>query len=91
MPTADTVQKMFHDAYSGIEHFLYRDLFSRGPGRILRIDGTFDIMAKTMDTPNAGESNNVHLKILGEYGHIITYAFCEGERNEVKGDDYFTF
>lgn len=84
MPTSDTVQKMFHDAFGGIEHYLYRDLFSRGPGRILRMDGTFDIMAKTMDTPTAGESNNVLLKILGEYGHLVTYAFCEGERNEVK-------
>jgi len=41
-------------------------------------------MSKTMDTPDAEEANNVQLKILGEYGHIISFACCEGERNLVK-------
>jgi len=41
-------------------------------------------MSKTMDSPYAEESNNVQLKILGEYGHILTYAHCGSERNEAK-------
>jgi hypothetical protein len=68
MPCADTCQRIFHEACNEIEDCLLRKLFSRKPGKILRWDGTFAIMAKMMDHPEAEVTNDVLAKILGEHG-----------------------
>jgi hypothetical protein len=49
---------------------LYRDLLSRLPGKLYRIDGTFNFMKNTMDVPEASEKSAVQVKIAGEYNHL---------------------
>jgi hypothetical protein len=41
-------------------------------------------MSKTMDLPDLEKANNVQVKILGEYGHIMSFTHCEGKTNQVK-------
>jgi hypothetical protein len=83
MPCGATCQRIFHEAYDKIEDYLLHDLFSRRPGKILRWDGTFAIMKKTMDAPPTEATNDALVKILGEYGHLLTWAFTEAEDDEV--------
>jgi hypothetical protein len=42
----------------------------------LQVDGTFDIMSKTMNTVLAEEENNCKCKIHGEYNHLLTWVHC---------------
>ena len=84
MPTRNTVIKMFEDVYEKVEPFLLRDLLSRHGGRFVRVDGTYSIMKKTMNVPDAAAGNNCMVKILGEYNHVLTYAFAAAENNTVK-------
>jgi hypothetical protein len=82
-PRSNTISNIFHTLYEKVEPFLYRDLFSRLPGRFARIDGTFKIMKKTMNMNDAEELNSVQVKILGEYNHVVSFAQCGAEENLV--------
>ncbi len=66
VPRADTCQRIFHEACDKIEDCLLRDLLSRKPGEILRWDGTFAIVAKTMDHPEAEATNDALANVPGE-------------------------
>jgi hypothetical protein len=83
MPCGNTCQRIFHEAYDKIEDCLLCDLFSRKPGKMLRWDGTFAIMAATMDAPEAEAMNEALVKTLSEHGHLLTWAFTEAEDDEV--------
>jgi hypothetical protein len=85
VPALPTCIKFFDKIYEGIEPYLYQDLLcSRLPGQILRVDGTFNIMSKTMDLASTEEENNCQVKIHGEYNHIVSFAQCGAESNHVK-------
>lgn len=83
-PCADTVITMFHCLCEKVEPCPLRDLFNRHGGRMTRVDGTFNAMKRTMDTPDAEDPNNALVKILGECNHVLTFAFCGAEGNMVK-------
>ncbi|CAB9531141.1 hypothetical protein SEMRO_3274_G346120.1 [Seminavis robusta] len=84
MPAPNTVIKMWEAVYAKAEPNLLRDLLSRTGGRFVRVDGTYLIMKKTMNLSDAEAANNVLVKVLGEYGHVLIYAFTETENHEVK-------
>ncbi len=85
VPASPTCIKFFDKIYNGIKPYLYQDLLcSRLPGQILRVDGTFDIMSKTMDLASTEEESNCQVKIHGEYNHIVSFAQCGADRNHVK-------
>ena len=79
-PISDqTVQAVFWKVYTSVEPYLLRDLLSRTPGKIIRWDGTFAVMKRTMDDLEVEEENEVCVKIFGEYGHILSWAFARSE------------
>lgn len=83
-PGAATVIKMFHCLYEKIEPHLLRDLLTRFGGKLIRVDGTYNAMKRTMDTPDAEEQNNCLVKILGKYNHVLSFAFRGSEGKLVK-------
>jgi hypothetical protein len=82
-PTAQTINTLWNALYLKINSFLYRDLYSRPPGRLLCGDGTFAIMNKTRDNPEYEELNKAHVKLLNEYGYLVSWAQATGETNTV--------
>ena len=69
--------------YKRVEPYLQRDLLTRLPGRMLRVDGTYKIMKVTMNMTDAAGENKCLYVVMGEYGHIVSFAFCDSERDMV--------
>ena len=74
---------MWLTVYARVEPYLLRDLFSRLPGKFLRVDGTYEIMKKTMNLNDAESPNNCLTVVMGEFGHIVSFAFSEAESDKV--------
>jgi hypothetical protein len=58
---------------------LYRDLYSRRPGTILRWDGAYGAARKMILLDDIPELCNVLLLVYKTYGHIISFGFGDGE------------
>ena len=82
-PSRPTTTRMWESIFQRAKPNLLRDLLTRLPGRILRVDGTYKIMKMTMNLPDAMGENKVLVVVAGEYGHIVSYAFCDSERDKV--------
>jgi hypothetical protein len=82
LPGKDAVKSIFEKAFELVEPHLLRDLLTRLPGRLMRWDGTFRLMKKTMNDPGSDGTNTVALLVFGEDGHIISFAFAESETDE---------
>ena len=78
-PKVDAIKSLFWIAFGIIKPHLMRDLLDRTPGRILRWDATFDFTSKIMDDLLSEEQIKALGIIWGEHGHILSYAFFEGE------------
>jgi hypothetical protein len=78
-PKEGKIKSVFKKGYGLIEHHLYRDLFNRLPGRIVKWDGTFQFAMKTNDDAESEEETKVLLILYGEFGHIISFAIATSE------------
>jgi hypothetical protein len=83
MPCGVTCQRIFHEACGKIEDHLLCNLSSWKTGKSLRWDGMFAIVAKMMDSPTAEATKDALVKILGEHGCLLTWAFTQAEDDAV--------
>lgn len=73
------VKAVFWKVYNKTEPYLYRDLFSRSPGKFIRFDGTYAVMGRTMNDETVEEEMETCVKVFGEYGHCLSFAFSSSE------------
>ena len=82
-PGYDKLSRVFDSCFDLIYTHLQRDLFSRSPGKCIKWDGTYDFAKKTKNDPLAEEEINVLCILFGQFGHIVSFAFAEGEGSNV--------
>ena len=83
-PSRTTITRMWETLCRRVEPHLLRDLFGRLPGGFVRLDGTYETMKKTMNCPDAEAENKCLVVVMGECGHIVSYAQCEAESELVS-------
>ena len=49
----------------------------------MRVDGTYEVMKKTMNLTDAEAPNKCLTVVMGEFGHILSFAFSESESDTV--------
>ena len=78
-PKEKKLRKIFDAGFELILPYLKRDLFSRSPCRIVRYDGTFSIAKVTMNDVSSEDPINCLVIIIGEFGHVMSWAYCNAE------------
>ena len=73
------LRNIFDAGFELILPYLKRDLFSRSPCRIVRYDGTFSIAKVTMNDSSSEDLINCLVIIIGEFGHVMSWAYCNAE------------
>lgn len=77
--TAPMLTRLFDKAYTWLEPYFLRDLFSWEAGQILRWDGQYKVAAKIKNDPELGDEANALLLCMGEWGQILSGVFCNSE------------
>ena len=71
-PGVKVLKKIFDRCFDLVFPYLQRDLFSRVPGRVVKMDGTFEFLKKTNnDVLSEEEIKCLHI-VWGQYGHILS-------------------
>jgi hypothetical protein len=73
--SSETLVKLLDREYKLVKGYL----LSRPVDEILRWDGTYNIMMKTMDSPDAETTSKVLLVLVAKLGHVLFGAFAEEE------------
>ena len=82
-PSADTLITMWELLFEKVRPHLPRHHYNVHGGRFLRVDGTHNIMKKTMNLKEAEKEYNCLVKMFGGYGHSLISSFCEAEDRQV--------
>lgn len=78
-PSKTWILALEKQQYKLVAPYLRRDILSRPVGKILRWDGTYKIMTKTINDPDMEAPALVLLIVLGTYGNILYWAFADSE------------
>jgi len=78
-PSKTWILALEKQQFKFVAPFLRRDLLNRPAEKILRWDGTYKIMTKTLDSPDAEAPALVLLLVLGLYGNVLFWAFADSE------------
>jgi hypothetical protein len=81
-PKIKKLIQIFHNAFDLIFPYLQRDLFSRVPGKSIKMDGTFQFLKKTRNDEQSSGKNTCLNVVWGEYGHVLSWAFDSSENAE---------
>jgi hypothetical protein len=77
--SVQTLVRLLRREYDLVKSYFRRDILSRHADEILRWDGTYKLMMKTMDSPDSEMETKVLLIVMGKLGHVLFWAFAEQE------------
>jgi len=78
-PCEGTLNNLWKREYNLLKGYFRQDLLSRPAEKLIRYDGQYKVMMKTMDTEDCEASNKVLLIVFDLLGRILFWAFADEE------------